>query len=157
MALIYERGRLALKSEIKTGTSMKTGNAWQMQTIVVDIAEYGGQFRKLALKVSGREMEDVQAFKVGDMVEVGYKVTSREYNGNWYNDVSLYNIRPGAQQPAAQARPAQPQQAQIFPDRQEKPVRTAKGARAVQAAPAAGNGFGAADLDPAQHGDDLPF
>lgn len=111
MALTYEKGALSLKGEIKSGTSMKTGNVWQNQTIVLDIPEYGGQYRKLALKVSGRELEDVQALKVGDIVEVGYKVTSREYNGNWYNDVSLYNIRPaGAQDTAQQARPRQQRQ-----------------------------------------------
>lgn len=156
MALIYEKGALSFKSEIKTGTSAKTGNTWQMQTIVLDIPEYQGQYRKLALKVSGREMEDVQAFKVGDIVEVGYKVTSREYNGNWYNDVSLYNIRAAGEQGAApQARPAAPQQWQGQAAPVAAPQAAGRRSPRAQAAPVA-NSYGADELDPSKH-DDLPW
>ena len=46
MAIIKEKGTLAVKCDVQTGVSA-AGNNWARQTIVVDIEGYNGTYRKL--------------------------------------------------------------------------------------------------------------
>ncbi|MGN0191084.1 MAG: DUF3127 domain-containing protein [Candidatus Cryptobacteroides sp.] len=79
------------KSPITGGTT-KTGRQWAKMTIVLDVPDYGGLFRKIALNVGTDMIQDVQQVNVGETVDIGYKVTAREYQGKWYNNVDLYKI-----------------------------------------------------------------
>ena len=101
MATIKETGRLAYKGEVESGMA-KSGNAWYRQTIVVDVEGYKGSFRKVALQASGNMVGEIEKVQIGERVEVTYQVTAREWNGKWYNNVDLYNIRSlEVEQPAA--------------------------------------------------------
>lgn len=91
MALTTEKGRLFFKGEVKSGVS-KAGIQWQAQTIVVETSDAPGYSRKIAIKAFGDQVQQLESIKVGEDVEVRYKVAARDYNGNWYNDVSLYSI-----------------------------------------------------------------
>lgn len=91
MALITEKGVLTYKSEVETGTS-KAGNPWARQTIVVSRDGVNAPYDKVALSVFGDKVNDSERCKVGDTVEITYSISAREYNGKWYNDVSLYRI-----------------------------------------------------------------
>ena len=91
MALITEKGVLTYKSEVETGIS-KAGNPWARQTIVVSRDGVNAPYDKVALSVFGDKVNDSESCKVGDTVEITYSISAREYNGKWYNDVSLYRI-----------------------------------------------------------------
>ena len=91
MALITEKGVLTYKSEVETGIS-KAGNPWARQTIVVSRDGVNAPYDKVALSVFGDKVNDSERCKVGDTVEITYSISAREYNGKWYNDVSLYRI-----------------------------------------------------------------
>lgn len=93
--MIKEIGVLTYKSEVETGKS-KNGNDWAKQTIVVSIEGRNAPYDKVALSVFGAKCNDITNVKVGDKVEVTYSVSAREYNGRWYNDVSLFQINVGA-------------------------------------------------------------
>ena len=91
MGFITEKGVLTYKSQVETGTS-KSGNTWQKQTIVVSRENVNAPYDKVALSVFGDKVNDSERCRVGDKVEITYSISAKEYNGRWYNDVSLYKI-----------------------------------------------------------------
>ena len=109
MSIVKEKGTISFLSEVQSGVS-QSGNTWYRQMVVVDVPGFSGSYRKIALQASGEEVGDLQRAKVGDKVEVSYKVTAREWNGKWYNNVDLYQITfLEAEQTAAPAYPQNPQ------------------------------------------------
>ena len=98
MAFINDKGVLTWKSEVETGTS-KNGNPWAKQTIVVSREGGNAPYDKVALSVFGARVDDTERCNIGDKVEVTYSVSAREYNGRWYNDISLYKIDPQVKAP----------------------------------------------------------
>lgn len=127
MALYYSKGTISHMSEITSGTST-SGRDWARMTIMIDIPGYKGSISKLAFQVGTDRISDVQEFKVGDKVEIGWSIYAREYNGRWYNNVDLVNIKSqGVQADAPAPTPA----------------------------PRSLNNIPAAELEP--HEEDLPF
>ena len=127
MALYYSKGTISHMSEITSGTST-SGRDWARMTIMIDIPGYHGAISKLAFQVGTDRISDVQEFKVGDKVEIGWSIYAREYKGRWYNNVDLVNIKSqGVQADAPAPTPA----------------------------PRSLNNIPAAELEP--HEEDLPF
>lgn len=108
MALYYSKGTISHMSEIKSGTST-SGRDWARMTIMIDIPGYQGSISKLSLQVGTDRISDVQEFKVGDKVEIGWSIYAREYNGRWYNNVDLVNIKAYGVQAATPAPSPAPQ------------------------------------------------
>ena len=102
MALYYSKGTISHMSEITSGTST-SGRDWARMTIMIDIPGYQGSISKLSFQVGTDRIGDVQEFKVGDKVEIGWSIYAREYNGRWYNNVDLVNIKSQEVQAAAPA------------------------------------------------------
>ena len=127
MALYYAKGTISHMSEITSGIST-SGRDWARMTIMIDIPGYHGAISKLSFQVGTDRISDVQEFKVGDKVEIGWSIYAREYNGRWYNNVDLVNIKSqGVQADAPAPTPA----------------------------PRSLNNIPAAELEP--HEEDLPF
>ena len=127
MALYYSKGTISHMSEITSGTST-SGRDWARMTIMIDIPGYQGSISKLSFQVGTDRISDVQEFKVGDKVEIGWSIYAREYKGRWYNNVDLVNIKSqGVQADAPAPTPA----------------------------PRSLNNIPAAELEP--HEEDLPF
>lgn len=102
MALYYSKGTISHMSEITSGTST-SGRDWARMTIMIDIPGYQGSISKLSFQVGTDRISDVQEFKVGDKVEIGWSIYAREYKGRWYNNVDLVNIKSQGVQAAAPA------------------------------------------------------
>ena len=117
MGFIVEKGVLTYKSQVEAVTS-KSGNTWQKQTIVVSRENVNAPYDKVALSVFGDKVNDSERCKVGDKVEITYSISAKEYNGRWYNDVSLYKV---VSQDAAFARPAQGAAPAAFPQDNNEP------------------------------------
>ena len=106
MALYYSKGTISHMSEITSGTST-SGRDWARMTIMIDIPGYQGSISKISFQVGTDRISDVQEFKVGDKVEIGWAIYAREYNGRWYNNVDLVNIKSlGVQADAPAPAPA---------------------------------------------------
>ena len=84
-------------SEVTSGTS-KNGYDWARQTILIDIPGYHGSITKLSLQASNEMVDELNNYNVGDKVEVGWSIYAREWNGKWYNNVDLVNIKSQDQQ-----------------------------------------------------------
>ena len=135
MAIIKERGTIAVLGEVQSGTSQQ-GNPWYRQTIVVDVAGFNGSYRKVALQASGNVVGDLDGAAIGDKVEISYQVTAREWQGKWYNNVDLYKVEfleLQMQQPVAPAYPQFPQQPQPQVNPQMYPQTPAPAAPAAPA------------------------
>ena len=131
MALYYSKGTISHMSEITSGTST-SGRDWARMTIMIDIPGHQGSISKISFQVGTDRIGDVQEFKVGDKVEIGWAIYAREYNGRWYNNVDLVNIKSQEVQAAAPAPTSAP-----------------------TLAPRSLNNIPAAELEP--HEEDLPF
>ena len=114
-------------SEITSGTST-SGRDWARMTIMIYILGFKGSISKISFQVGTDRISDVQEFKVGDKVEIGWSIYAREYNGRWYNNVDLVNIKSQGVQAEAPA---------------------------LTPAPRSLNNIPAAELEP--HEEDLPF
>lgn len=129
MALNYTKGTISHMSEVTGGTS-SNGNEWRKMTVLLDVPGYQGSITKLAFQAGTNMVDNVLEFKVGDKVEVGWSIYAREWNGKWYNNVDLVNIKHQEAAPA-------PRQTQVAAPVQQK--------------------LQPQDLDPAAHADDMPF
>ena len=135
MALNYTKGTISHMSEVTSGTS-KNGYDWARQTILIDIPGYQGSITKLSLQASNEMVNELNSYNVGDKVEVAWSIYAREWNGKWYNNVDLVKIKFQGE------------------SEEESAARTSRPAPAP--APQTRN-IPAEDLDPAAHGDDLPW
>lgn len=135
MALNYTKGTISHMSEVTSGTS-KNGYDWARQTILIDIPGYQGSITKLSLQASNEMVNELNNYNVGDKVEVSWSIYAREWNGKWYNNVDLVKIKFQGE------------------TEEESAARTPRPAPAP--APQTRN-IPAEDLDPAAHGDDLPW
>ena len=52
---------------------------------------------------SNEMVDELNNYNVGDKVEVGWSIYAREWNGKWYNNVDLVNIKSQEVQAAAPA------------------------------------------------------
>lgn len=114
MALYYSKGTISHMSEVTSGIST-SGRGWARMIIMIDIPGYQGSISKLSFQVGTDRISDVQEFKVGDKVEIGWSIYAREYNGKWYNNVDLVNIKSQGVQAAAPAQTPAPRSLNNIP------------------------------------------
>lgn len=98
MAIYTTRGTLSWKGEFKFGTS-QNGNRWQNQDFVIDVPGHNGSITKQVIRASFDTVDELAKFKVGDKVEVSWTMFAREYNGRWFNNVELYEIKAQEEKP----------------------------------------------------------
>ena len=105
MALELE-GRIARKLTVQTGTSAR--GAWSKQEFIFEYQE--GNFpAQVCMNVWGEDkVRELDKYQVGDKVKVSFNLSSREYNGRWYNDVRAWRIEPAGAAPVAHAAPSAP-------------------------------------------------
>lgn len=115
-------GRITHVLEARGGTSARTGNAWKVQSYVLETVE---QYPKhLCFEVFGEDKINLFNIQVGQELTVSFDVDAHEYQGRWYNQIRAWKVEavtagaPAAAPqpvaadpfaaPAAQPAPAQP-------------------------------------------------
>ena len=86
------KGTIKEVLKVETGTS-KTGKDWSKLTFILDTKE---QYNPLvAFSIFGAEkVEKFEKFQnVGDSVEVSFNISSREYEGKWYNSIDAWMVK----------------------------------------------------------------
>ena len=107
----YTTGKVYEKGPITEGQS-KNGTIWQRMTLVLDVA-VGQYSKKMAFQVSTNNIKDVMGFNIGESVEVGFDISSREWtnqNGvrSWFASVDLRSIKAAGMQEKVQTIPSTP-------------------------------------------------
>lgn len=109
---MYElNGKISFISQVESGTS-RAGNPWARQTITVDEVVTDRFTRVVAFTISGDRINDMAGLKVGDPVKVKFNISSREYQGRFYTECSVFHIEvegASTEAPAEQAAAPAPQ------------------------------------------------
>lgn len=93
-------GKIIRKLNVQTGNSSR--GAWAKQEFVLEYQD-GSYPAQACLNVWGEDkVKDMERYQVGDKVKVSFNISSREYNGRWYNDLRAWRIEAaGVAQPQA--------------------------------------------------------
>ena len=79
-------------NEVESGTSKASGKAWKKLTFVGETQE---QYNNLyAFELFGEEKVDnfVKYNKVGDVVDVDFNVSTREWEGRYFTSLSAWKV-----------------------------------------------------------------
>ena len=76
-----------LKKETGTG---KTGKQWEKQSFILDTgSEYNSE---ICIATFGENIEKLQNIKEGNEIEVSVNISSKEFNGKYYHNISAWKI-----------------------------------------------------------------
>lgn len=106
---IFEKGRIFWKGEIKEGISQR-GNAWSRMQVVLDVP-VGNYSKKIVMDATNDDVQTIASLPMGTMVEAGYVVSAREWQGKWYPSVEMTSVKVAENVSAGRtqvARPASP-------------------------------------------------
>lgn len=71
------------------GTS-KTGKLWVKQSFILDT---GSDFNsEICITTFGENIEKIQNIKEGTEIEVSVNISSKEFNGKYYHNISAWKI-----------------------------------------------------------------
>ena len=103
MALELE-GTIRQKLGVQSGTSAR--GAWAKQEFILEFPD-GNYTSQACFTAWGQDkVQELDKYQTGDRVKVSFNLKSREYNGRWYTDVSIWRISPAGEAAAPSARPA---------------------------------------------------
>ena len=93
MNILSIKGSLIKKNEVENIES-KDGKKWIKQTFLLKTsAEYNNQ---ICFQLFGEEkIKLLEAYQLGDVIEVFFNVSSREYNGRYYHNIDAWKISSG--------------------------------------------------------------
>ena len=79
-----------ISTDTQSGTS-KSGNPWQKKMFTIEFLE--GTFTKhLAFELFGEDKVKNNPFRKGQTVTVSFDISSQEWNGKWYTQLSAYRV-----------------------------------------------------------------
>ena len=82
-------GRIIQDLGIQSGTS-KAGNPWKKRELVLET--FGSYPRKVKFHIFGDRVDTIRLEQGRDYI-LSFDLESREFNGRWYTDVSVYQAR----------------------------------------------------------------
>lgn len=95
---------------VQSGTSAR--GQWSKQEFIVEYQD-GNYPNQVCMNVWGQDkVNDLARYHEGDAVKVSFNLSSREFNGRYYNDIRVWKIEiagaaaPAAAAPQPAARPA---------------------------------------------------
>lgn len=107
----YTTGKIYEKGPLAEGQTQR-GGVWQRMTLVIDVA-VGQYSKKMAFQVMTNNIKEVMEFNIGDKVEVGFDVSSREYVNkdgvkSWFTQTDLRSIKAAGMPENVQSIPPAP-------------------------------------------------
>ena len=89
------KGKIESKLKAEKGTS-KAGKEWTKQTLVIN---NGDQYNpNVAISFFGDDkVKMLENFKEGQDVSIGVNISSKEFNGKWYNQIDGWMIKAADQ------------------------------------------------------------
>lgn len=91
MKTINERATVHDKFS-ESGVS-KAGKQWNKTTVIFKVEDNKNSFRFIPVTFFGvDEEEDAKVLNKGDVVDVEYYVTAREWQGRWFTEAKLFHV-----------------------------------------------------------------
>jgi len=97
-------GKVIQELPIQEGISARTGNPWKKKEWILET--FGNYPRKVKVQAFGDRAASLN-LELGQSYKVSVDAESREFNGRWYTDLSVYAASP-CQAPVAPGYPAAP-------------------------------------------------
>lgn len=91
MITFESRGRIVSKGEMQTGISKATNKEWKKISIVFQ--EDSKWKNMVAAQAFGDTALSITHISPDDIVEIEVEVRAREYNGKWYNDLTIQDLK----------------------------------------------------------------
>ena len=86
-------GKIIAALEPRGGVSQRTGNTWKSQEFVIETHE---QYPKhCVFRVFGEDRLRDFDLKVNEEVTVSFDIDAHEYQGRWYNDITVWRVQRG--------------------------------------------------------------
>ena len=83
-------GKAIAALPVRSGVSQRTGEQWQSREYVIETQE---QFpKKMCFEVFGTDKLKEFNIRNNDLIKVHFDITSREYNGKWYNSIRAWKV-----------------------------------------------------------------
>lgn len=143
-------GRIINVLEARGGVSGRTGNAWKVQSYVLETME---QYPKhVCFEVFGEDKINLFNIQIGQELTVSFDIDAHEYQGRWYNQIRAWKVEPMQTAQTAAPVAAAPAADPFAAAPAAAPVLNAVATPAAQPAPA----VGAFDATPDETSD-LPF
>lgn len=96
-------GKIIAALEPRGGVSQRTGNTWKSQEFVIETHE---QYPKhCVFRVFGEDRLRDFDLKVNEEVTVSFDIDAHEYQGRWYNDITVWRVQRGIVDAGAPAAP----------------------------------------------------
>ncbi len=112
-------GRVIIDLPLQSGTS-KAGNPWKKKEWVIET--FGQYPKKVKVQAFGDRVDSLQ-IENGKDYRLGIDIESREFNGRWYTDVSVFSAREIQQDNAPYGQPGfAPQGQPVMPQQPQQPV-----------------------------------
>ena len=84
-------GKIIVALEQRSGTSARTGNAWMMQSFVLETTNE--QYpRRCVFEVFGEDRLREFNIQVGQEYTVSFDIDAREYQGRWFNSIRAWRV-----------------------------------------------------------------
>lgn len=80
-------------SDMRRGTSERTGQEWQAQDVVLEEVNEDAQYPE-SFATSLQAGDAALGLRAGEYVECTPFLRAREYNGRYYNEVRVRNVVP---------------------------------------------------------------
>lgn len=91
------KGKLTKKLTIEKGVS-KANKEWAKQTIILD---NGNEYNpNVAISFFGDDkVKMLEKFNVGQDITIGVNISSKEFNGKWYNQIDGWKVNEAGSTP----------------------------------------------------------
>jgi len=85
------KGRLVQILPIEVGVS-KAGKEWKKRNFIIDTGEKYNPL--ICFQLFGDKTDIIEAYTIGQEIEVSYNLSSKEFGGKWYSSIDAWKITP---------------------------------------------------------------
>lgn len=98
------QGRIIQKFNVQSGTSAR--GAWCKQDFLVEYQERNFPSKLYVTAWGDDKIKELDKYNEGDVVKLSFNLNSRERNGYWFTDVSVWRIEPAVSRPQPSSTPS---------------------------------------------------
>lgn len=85
------QGKVIAALPEKTGVSQRSGSEWKAQEFVIET--HDTYSKKMVFSVFGADRLQRYNIQVGQEITVSFDIDAHEYNGRWFNDIRVFDVR----------------------------------------------------------------
>lgn len=88
---MQEHGKVVQIFPVRTGVSRRSGESWSSVEFILEMD--GSHTRRVKFLLWGTEQIAAARLQLGEYIDVFADVEAREYEGRWYNEIRVWDIK----------------------------------------------------------------